>query len=272
MPYAHVNGIDLYYESHGKGPCVVFAHGQGGNHLSFWQQVPHFRDRFRCITFDHRAFGLSKDLTGEGRVWWARDLEALLKQLGEDSCAIIAHSMGGRTAIGLTFRTAVKVWGIVFSGTNGGAVTPESREIQARFRETIPEGSTLLDRALDDRFAAEQPGMAFLYRQIQRLNPKRPPDFLAPIPGYLGTTSDRLRESGIPVLFLAGADDKVVPASALAACHRGLPGSRYHEIPLAGHSSYFEKPGEFNAAVDDFLSAAWQQWQARAGEAYLIRS
>ena len=27
MPFAKVNGIELYYETHGSGPALVFAHG-----------------------------------------------------------------------------------------------------------------------------------------------------------------------------------------------------------------------------------------------------
>ena len=41
----------VYYEVAGDGPLLVFAHGLGGNHLSWWQQVPHFRDRYTCVTF-----------------------------------------------------------------------------------------------------------------------------------------------------------------------------------------------------------------------------
>lgn len=29
VPKAALNGIELYYESHGEGPAVVFAHGRG---------------------------------------------------------------------------------------------------------------------------------------------------------------------------------------------------------------------------------------------------
>ena len=47
MPKAPINGIELYYESHGDGPAIVFAHGRGGNHLSWWQQVPHFSQDYR---------------------------------------------------------------------------------------------------------------------------------------------------------------------------------------------------------------------------------
>ena len=53
-------GCRLYYEVCGAGPFLVFAHGLGGNHLSWWQQVPHFRDRYTCVTFSHRGFAPSR--------------------------------------------------------------------------------------------------------------------------------------------------------------------------------------------------------------------
>ena len=35
MALATINGIELYYEIHGEGPALVFAHGAGGNHMSW---------------------------------------------------------------------------------------------------------------------------------------------------------------------------------------------------------------------------------------------
>src|SRR3990172_8664119 len=68
VPFAPVNGIELYYKENGSGPALVFAHGAGGNHLSWWRQIPFFSRRFRCITFDHRAFGRSVDGEGDLRM------------------------------------------------------------------------------------------------------------------------------------------------------------------------------------------------------------
>ena len=31
MPTVETNGASIYYEVHGDGPTVVFAHGRGGN-------------------------------------------------------------------------------------------------------------------------------------------------------------------------------------------------------------------------------------------------
>ena len=55
MPTVDVPGAALYYETHGAGPWLVFAHGAGGNHLSWWQQVPAFAGRFRCLVYDQRG-------------------------------------------------------------------------------------------------------------------------------------------------------------------------------------------------------------------------
>ena len=51
MPFASVNGIELYYETHGTGPALVLAHGGGGSHLSWWQQVPALSKMYQVVTF-----------------------------------------------------------------------------------------------------------------------------------------------------------------------------------------------------------------------------
>ncbi len=101
MPSARINGIDLYYESHGEGPALVFGHGRGGNHLSWWQQIPEFSRPYRCITFDHRGFGDSVDVAnGPGQEAFVEDLKGLLDHLGIERARLIAQSMGGRTCLG----------------------------------------------------------------------------------------------------------------------------------------------------------------------------
>jgi 3-oxoadipate enol-lactonase len=255
MPTARLNGIDLYYESHGQGPAVLFAHGAGGNHLSWWQQVPFFSRSYRCITFDHRAFGRSDDTAGGGRASFARDALALLDHLGVDRAFVVAQSMGGRTAAGLVLTAPQRVAALVLTGTLGGAVSDETRRLQRAFAATLPAGQTLLDRALADQTLRERPELAFLYRSIARLNPPRPPDFLAPRPGYQGSTAERYARSRVPILFLVGDEDRIVPPQIVEVAHRLVPGSRFVVVPQAGHSAYFEQPALFNGAVDEFFRA-----------------
>jgi 3-oxoadipate enol-lactonase len=256
MPFAPVNGINLYYESHGSGPAVVFAHGAGGNHLSWWQQVPEFSKHFRCITFDHRAFGRSVDGDGEGRRGrrgFHDDLRALLDMLEIDEVRIVAQSMGGRTAVALSLLNPGRCKGLVLAGTTGGAIDDDVRQLQDAYRDTemgqLPLGKRSVSPALKERAAA----MEFLYRSIGRLNPPRPKDFLAPIPGYRGTSAERLAQAAFPILFVVGDHDAVTPPEIIEACHRATPGSQFAVIEHSGHSTYFEQPHAFNAAVMEFL-------------------
>jgi pimeloyl-ACP methyl ester carboxylesterase len=50
MPYLTANGTDLYYEVHGEGAPVVFAHGMGGSHASWFQQLPFFSRSYQVVS------------------------------------------------------------------------------------------------------------------------------------------------------------------------------------------------------------------------------
>jgi 3-oxoadipate enol-lactonase len=56
------------------------------------------------------------------------------------------------------------------------------------------------------------------------------------------------------VLVIAGEKDGVTPA-AMRKMSEALSGSRYVELPGAGHISNLDQPQAFNAAVRDFLAA-----------------
>ncbi len=120
MPQLTVDdGSELYYEVHGEGsPTIVFAHGAGGNHLSWWQQVPHFLGRHRCITFDHRGFGQSTDASGEMTSAYLADLEALLEAVAPgDRVVLVAQSMGGWTCMTYAAAHPERVAALVMADT-----------------------------------------------------------------------------------------------------------------------------------------------------------
>jgi pimeloyl-ACP methyl ester carboxylesterase len=258
VPFAPINGIQLYYEVHGSGPAVVFAHGAGGNHMSWWQQIPHFARRFRCITFDHRAFGLSRDGEGEGRLgrrMFHEDLKALLDLLEVEDARIVAQSMGGRTAVGFIVRNPGRCKGLVLAGTTGGAITESIRQQQDDYRRTEMGQKSLMQRAVSPQLKERARHLDFLYRSIGRLNPPRPKDFLAPIPNYRGSSAQWLADAGMPLLFLVGSHDTITPPHIIEQCHQNVPGSQYQVIADSGHSAYFEQPEAFNNAVESFIDS-----------------
>lgn len=255
MPSAPINGIDLFYEDtdpSGAGglPVAVWLHGAAGNHLSWWQQIPAFRDEYRCIAIDHRGFGRSTDPTAEGAARYTDDLEGLLDHLGLDEVSLVAQSMGGRAALGFAVRHPERVRALVMADTWGFFDWPEQRERAAALQ---PSTSTpLVHRALADAFQQSQPALTFLYRQIEALNPPRG---AAPAASTAGApTLDQVRACRVPTLCLVGAEDRVTPAPLIRALADEMPEANYVEVAGAGHSVYFEQPQHFNALVSDFLA------------------
>jgi len=261
VPFAPINGINLYYEVHGSGPAVLFAHGQGGNHLSWWQQIPAFSRHYTCITYDQRAFGASHDTNGLGRGAFGADAIALLDHLGVDDVRVVAHSMGGRPATALATRDPKsRVRAIVLAGTTGAVADEAVR--QRREEAAAARGDKGLGAfSVSPRFREEHPHLYFLLRQISRMNPPRPRDFLGPpnppppAPGQprRPPMHERLAAARVPVLFLVGEHDMITPPDMIEMCHRLVPGSRYHLVRDSGHSAYWEKAEEFNAVVLRFL-------------------
>src|SRR5262249_40901185 len=115
----------LYYEVTGSGPFLVFAHGLGGNHLSWWQQVPYFAAQYTCVTFAHRGFAPSTMPPG-GRdpAAYLGDLTALLDHLGASDVRIVGQSMGGWSALALAFAQPERVRALVLTSTGGGVDWP----------------------------------------------------------------------------------------------------------------------------------------------------
>jgi 3-oxoadipate enol-lactonase len=58
-----------------------------------------------------------------------------------------------------------------------------------------------------------------------------------------------------PVLFIVGEKDGTTPA-AMRQMHETLAGSKFVELPGAGHISNLDQPERFNRALRDFLESA----------------
>ena len=255
MPFARINGIDLFHESHGTGPAIVFLHGRGGNHLSWWQQVPHFSGGFRVVTLDQREFGQTREVEdGPGRKAFADDLHQLLDHLEIDRACLVGQSMGGYTALSFAVREPDRVAGLVLADTSGGIV---SADILSEFRKNLPNlPENPAARSLAPGFVAARPDLAFLYAAIGRLSSPVRESLESLLTSEDGPGLAELADWAVykvPTLVIVGDQDLMVPPviAHMVAAH--LPGARLEVVPGAGHSAYFEKPAEFNALLDAFL-------------------
>jgi 3-oxoadipate enol-lactonase len=250
-------GIRLHYEdSGGEEPVLLFLHGAGGNHLSWWQQVPAFADEYRCLCLDQRGFGRAADAPdGPGPQALAADALALLDHLGVARAAVVAQSMGGWAAVGAAVRAPQRFWAVVLANTVGNLSSPEiAARRQALAAGRPPRPPALADAALGPSFRRAEPGLTYLYTRIAGLNPPLPADFRERL-AALTTPVERYAATGRPTLFLTSDEDILIWPELSEAVQARVPGSHLVRVPGAGHSTYFERPDVFNREVAAFLKA-----------------
>ena len=100
MPYYNTNldNIQLYYEERGAGEPIVFVHGWSGSGKTLMPVAEILKDRYRCITYDHRGLGASSRTSkGLTIAQLARDLKELMAYLGLKDVTLVGHSMGAAT-------------------------------------------------------------------------------------------------------------------------------------------------------------------------------
>jgi len=252
-------GEQIYYETLGAGDPVVLAHGLGGNHAIWYQQVPVLAAGYQVITWDQRGFGRSTDAHKQsGPADAVEDLKALLDHLKIAKARLVGQSMGGWAVLGFALKYPDRVQSLVLADTIGGIYTPEStRHFDAYIREVAtsppPEQMDfMLHPALGEELGNANPQQAFLYREIASVAPPAPTGMGLKL-RQTAYSLDAIRALNVPVLFVVGEHDPIFPAAVIRSVAAEVKGARVIELPGAGHSPYFETPKAWNEAVSAFL-------------------
>lgn len=251
------NGVEIHYEVFGKGPAIVFAHGLGGNHLSWWQQVAHFAPSRTCVVFAHRGFPPSSPVPGTAAPdGYADDLGALIHELNLKDVALVAQSMGGWTCLEYALREPERVRALVMASTSGAIdfsqlknaeVDEWSRRSPGALAELQARG---IHPAGGERMAREQPALAQLYGQISELAPASfREEVRVRIRGLRKQSPALLERLPMPVQFITGDEDWVFPPAAGPALAKLAPRGSAVRVPAAGHSVYFERAAHFNELI-----------------------
>jgi pimeloyl-ACP methyl ester carboxylesterase len=255
MPSIATEKATIYYETHGNGPPVVFAHGGGGNTIEWFQQIPAFAKRYRCILFDHRGWGRSHcDVDDIHPRYFAGDAFAVMDDLGIERCAIIAHAIGGWTALAAGIEAPDRVACIAMSGTAGGVLTERLLHAFATGPGQAVGTREIVNAVTAPSFENRQPELMFLMRQLGRLNQNVGPAMLRLLDPATGVTVERLKGYRVPTLAIGGAESRVIPPDVLREAVAVIPGAEFYEMPGAGHAPPFENAAAYNAVVLDYLA------------------
>jgi len=161
--YADVNGINLYYETHGTGRPLILLHGGLGSGEMFGPVLPKLAERHQVTAVDLQGHGRTADIDRpiDARLM-AGDIAALIDHLGLDMPDVVGYSLGGGVAFQTAFQHPAKIRRLV-------AVSANIR------RDAIP-AEMLGQQGQVSAAAAELMKDTPMYQNYQRVAP-RPEDF-----------------------------------------------------------------------------------------------
>jgi pimeloyl-ACP methyl ester carboxylesterase len=103
--YAAINGLNLYYETHGDGRPMILLHGGLGSGEMFGPIIPALSANHRVIAPDLQGHGRTADIDRPIDIrLMADDVAALIDHLGLEKPDVVGYSLGG----GVAFMTAAK--------------------------------------------------------------------------------------------------------------------------------------------------------------------
>lgn len=261
-----LEGADLYYETHGKGPPLLLISGTACDG-EFWKpyQVPEFSRDHTVITFDQRGTGKT---TTSAKDYSTRRLAAdaaqLIEHVGLGPAIVLGHSMGGRVAQLLPLDHPASVKRLILASTGAsfkakGGIPPaiclgiiklgyerymREHSIEIGFsKDFINAHPERVDQCIDLLLAALPPVEVYFAQVMSRQE---------------HDTSARLNDIQVPTLVIVGGDEghsksdttHIASSQALA---KSIPDAEFAVIPGHGHFYMFSDPETTNRLVREFI-------------------
>jgi len=262
MPFAHSQGVDIFFEDRGTGSPVVLGHSFLCSGTMWREQIAPLARAFRVIVPDFRGHGRSGQVAEPFSLADAVvDVLAVLDTLGIDRAVWGGLSIGGMVALRAALSYPERVSALMLLDTDAGPAS----SLQGLKYRAMGAGARLLgikpflpsiarlmfgtttrrqNRALVAQWKAECSALhvgSMLYT-LQALMRR---ESLLP----------DLQRITVPALVLVGEEDVSLPPALSERLHARLTDSTLLRIPAAGHLSALEQPQPVTAAMLRFLAA-----------------
>ena len=223
MPYAPVNGLNMYYEVHGEGPPLLLLHGGSGSIPEKW--IPFFTPQFRVIAPEQMGHGRTADVMDRSFHYhdMAEDTVELMRQLGIESSVVVGYSDGGIIGLDMSIHHPERVTKLAVTGANARfeGYTTENQELARSFDP--------LSVPVSEKYAEISPDGAEHWPVVLG----RLKTMWAAEPSFTNEESQSIRA---PTLLVIGDRDIVTPEHAVEM-FRTIPGAQLCVVPNAGHGT-----------------------------------
>jgi pimeloyl-ACP methyl ester carboxylesterase len=213
--YAEVNGVNLYFETHGAGRPMLLLHGGLGSGEMFGPVLPTLAERHQVIAVDLQGHGRTADIDRPIDVrLMADDLAALIDHLGLDRPDLVGYSLGGGVALhtAATYPATVGRLVVASAHVRFDAIYPAMHAQQAQVGAAAAAAMT--DTPMYQRSQRVAPRPEDVPRLLDKLGEAMARDF---------DDTEEVRGLQVPTLVVA-ADADMAPPSHSVEVFRLLDG------------------------------------------------
>ncbi len=256
MPTIAHDGIETCYADQGQGPPIVLIHGAEADHGMFDRLVPHLAADFRCIVYDQRDSGGTRNGPDGYRIeQLADDAAGFISALSLPRAHVFGTSLGSVIAQHLAVRHPQRVDRLVLSSAiRAGRVmadfAPETAARLATLRaDPVANADALAAHFFPPAFLRDHPGL------FASLRSPRSPDQAARRAGLLRSRYDLdLGTIVNPTFVLVGAEDGLIPAAHSLSIADEIPGAERAVLDGVGHIGSVQAPAITAQLLARFLS------------------
>lgn len=261
MPHVKSNGINLYYERHGRGEPLLLIQGTLDS-MAWGYQLPALSQKYEVIIFDHRGTGRTDAPEAPYSVEeMTNDSLGLIDALGVSRAHLLGYSIGGCIALEMAAKRPESVAKLVIAASYN-EISPLGRYRTKVWSEIFKEDKTadriyksFLPWFFSDRFFENEANPeAFIHNALNSPYPMTMQGILglsAAITGYHGIKDMSSIKS--PTLVIAGSEDLAAPVKLGKRIADGIKGAQLTVLEGAAHAMIFEDAERFNKTVLDFL-------------------
>jgi len=260
----------LAYQRWGEGDRIaVLLHGVGGSRES-WSDALSGTGRaladagFSALAVDLPGYGDSPMFSPYDMAGIAQRVIALiehLQQQGAERIALVGHSMGGMVAQEALVQSPRLVRALALIATSpafGKADGSWQREYLAQRLAPLDAGLGMAKLAPGlakgmDSANAKHDAVARAALLMMAVPEATYRSALHAIVGFDRRAA--LAQLELPVLCLAGADDRSAPPAVMEQMASRMPRAEYHLLPGVGHLAHMEAPQLVNPVLVSFLQA-----------------
>ena len=261
--HLRVGETGFSYLEAGAGPPLVLLHGIGSSAESWRDQLAGLADIRHVLAWDAPGYGASTPLPSARPTVadYADRLALLLDALGLERIALAGHSLGALIAGAFAARRPGRVERLVLAdaaiGHGVDPAAPLPPRVRLRLDDLAAHGPEEFARRRAPRLlsaAATPAQLERVHETMARIDPAGYRQAVAMLAqGNLRADAGAITA---PTLVLCGSEDAVTPPEGNRALAAAIAHARYVELADAGHASYIERPGAFNAAVRKFLGTS----------------